>query len=275
MTALRAWRALCSLGITLGVCWLAPGLVATAQAFEAPRLTGHVNDNAGILSVAEARALEDRLTRFEAKTGHQFALLTTPSLEDLPIDRYAIEVSWQWKLGDKQRQDGLLLVIAPRDRKLRFEVGKGLEGELPDAVVSRVIRDVLSPAFKRDDYAYGVNAAFDAVMNAAGGAPEATTAAPQQRAVRRNNRDVRGLGFYLFIGLIALVVHFASRGSRGGRRRGGFMGGAGYYGAGGFLGGGGLGGGGGGGFGGGGGGDGGGFSGGGGDFGGGGASGEW
>jgi uncharacterized protein len=231
-----------------------------ASALDIPKLTGRVNDYASLLSSGEASQLEARLEAFEAKTGHQYALLTVPSLGDTPIEEYALKVAEAWRLGDKKRDDGLLLIIAQNDRKMRIEVGYGLEGEIPDAVASRVVREVLRPAFQRGQFSYGVQAAFDVLINAAGGDGQAAPE-PPRRAQRQKSGGLP-IGAFVIV-LIFLALSMFGGGGRGGRgRRGGFF----------FLPIGGFGGGGGGGFGGGGGG---GFGGGGGGFGGGGASGDW
>lgn len=237
---------------TFGVVW-APCL---AWALEVPPLAGRVNDTAGVLSASEAQALEQRLNAYEQKTGHQFSLLTLPSLEGEDIAGYSIRVAEKWALGDKQRDDGALLLIAVADKKMRIEVGYGLEPSLPDVLAGRIIRNVMAPRFRENDYAGGINAAFDAMMQAAAGE---AVGIPVRKP---KSEDWHGLAWPLFW----LVLFFVIGLSRG-RKRGGFVflpgiggGGFGSHRGGGF---------GGGGFGGGG------FSGGGGGFGGGGASGGW
>ena len=247
------------------VAWLGAALALgllplRALAVEVPKLTGRVNDYASLLSSGDARQLEARLEAFEAKTGHQYALLTVPNLGGAPIEEFGIKVAEAWRLGDAKRDDGLVLIIARDDRKMRIEVGYGLEGEVPDAISSRVIREVLRPAFQRGQFSYGIQAAFDQLIQAAGGDGQVAPQ-PPRRAERQ-----RGSGFPIgvfVIVLIFLALNMFGGGGRGGRRRGGFyvlpMGGGGFGGfsSGGF------------------GGGGGGFSGGGGGFGGGGASGDW
>lgn len=251
------WGWVLSVVFALG---LAP---ARTWALDIPKLSARVNDYASLLSNSEAQQLEARLEAFEAKTGHQYALLTVPSLKGVPIEEYALKVVEAWRLGDEKRDDGLLLVIALNDRKMRIEVGYGLEGEIPDAIASRVIREVLQPTFRRGEYAYGIQAAFDVLIQAAGGDGQAAPE-PPRRAQRQRGGGLP-VGLFVVV-LVFLALSMFGGGGRGGRRRrgGGFfvlpMGGGGF---GGFGGGGGWGGGGGG------------FSGGGGGFGGGGASGDW
>lgn len=251
----------------LGAFWALSVVPASASALELPRLTAHVNDYATLLSSADAQQLEARLQAFEAKTGHQYALLTVPSLQGLPIEDFGIKVVEAWKLGDQKRDDGLVLIISQQERKMRIEVGYGLEGEIPDAVASRVVREILQPAFKRGQFAAGIQAGFDVLIAAGGG--DGQVAPPRERGDRRQVLRVHPLAIFgVVLAFLALSIFGSGgRGGRGGRRRfygpmGGFGGGFGGFSGGGF---------GGGGFGGGGGG----FSGGGGGFGGGGASGDW
>jgi uncharacterized protein len=241
-------------------------LARTAAALEVPPLAGHVNDYAKLLPIDRVRTLEARLAEYERESKHQFALLTLPSLDGEAIEDFSIHVAERWKLGNKGKDDGLVLLIVPSERKMRIEVGYGLEGEIPDAIAARVIREVLAPAFRGGDYAGGVEAAFAVLMHVAGGGHEGTPAAYARHARRTPWAALPVLfPILLFFGITLLPMLLGG----GYRRRGGYWGGWG----GGF--GGGFGGGYGGGFGGGGGGGGGGFSGGGGGFGGGGASGGW
>jgi uncharacterized protein len=241
--------------VTLLVALLSVG---RARAVDVPPLEGRVNDRAGLLPAEIKGELERKLAAYEAKTGHQVAVLTIPTLGGDPVEDFSMRVVEAWKLGRAQHDDGVLILVVPQDRKMRIEVGYGLEGVLPDAAAGRITREVMAPRFKQGDYAGGIVAAVDAVLGATGGE---VTAAPRPKSpVSKVGGVLRTLGglvvFGLFFGLI-LVMSIVNR--LGGRRGGGV-----YFGGGGF------GGGNGGGFG-----DGGGFSGGGGGFGGGGASGDW
>jgi uncharacterized protein len=254
-----------ALAVLVGVC-VAPSSVC---ALDVPPLTGRVNDLAGLLPAPRAAALEARLADYEARTGNQFVLLTLPSLEGEDIASFGIRVAEKWKVGQKGKDDGLILIIAQRDRKMRIEVGYGLEGSVPDAIASRVIRDVLGPSFRQGDFAGGIDAAFGVLMHAVSGeGPEPrlppASSAPQGR--RKGSPFAALLPVLLPLFIFILLSNLGGRGGRGRRRGGGFYIGPGFGGGGGGFGGGG------GGFGGGGGG---GFGGGGGGFGGGGASGDW
>src|SRR5437868_3806657 len=132
---------------------------AAATAFSAtdiPYLSGRVVDNAEILKGETRSALTEKLKAHEQKTTNQIAVLTVPTTGDDSIEQYATRVFDVWKLGQKGKDNGVLLVIAPKDRKLRIEVGYGLEGTLTDVVSSRIIRNVITPAFKAGDFDKGV-----------------------------------------------------------------------------------------------------------------------
>jgi uncharacterized protein len=252
--------------------WLAALLVAvavlapqSALAREVPPLVAHVNDTADLLSPAAEQQLEQKLDAYERKSQHQFALLTIDSLDGDALEDFSIRTVEAWKLGKKGKDDGLLLLIVKADRKLRIEVGYGLEGDITDAFSARVTRNVLTPALRAGQAEQGVAQAFDVLMQKASGdaVPDSAVAPPAPARGRASPFAIIALLFFLLPFLLPLLL------ARGGlRRRGLFVGGLGG------LGGWGGGGGGGGGWGGGGGG-GGGFSGGGGGFGGGGSSGSW
>jgi uncharacterized protein len=240
-------------------------LLALAQGLAAvPPLTGPVVDQAGLLSRAEARRLE-QLSRAAREGGGgqavQLQFLLVPSLEGDAIEEFSIRVAEAWRLGTKGRDEGVLVVVARDDRKVRIEVGGGLEGQLTDAQSSRIIRGVLTPAFRAGRYGDGLYDAGLQILAATGALPP--EAARRQAARPSHGARFGGLGFLaLFVGFIVLRALFFGFSSR---RRRGFWGGGGP-----FIGGGGLGGGWGRG-----GGGGGGWSGGGGGFSGGGSSGSW
>jgi uncharacterized protein len=259
------WGLACRLGALVGAALVAlcVGFASsTAWALEVPPLTGHVNDRAGLLSPSARQDLEARLAAYEAKTGHQMALLTLPSLEGEFVEDFSIKVVESWKLGKKGKDDGVLMLVAMADRKLRIEVGYGLEGELTDALTGRIIREVMTPAFKQGDPSRGITRGLEALIAASGGEGKPLPPEPR-RAVRRE----RGVGIAPYLLVFLVLMLFTGGGGRRGRRRFGagpiIFGGSSFGGGfGGFRGGGG-------------GGGGGGFRGGGGGFGGGGASGGW
>jgi uncharacterized protein len=217
--------------------------------------SGHVHDEAHILSEGLVAQLEQRLKTHEDSTSNQIAVLIIPSLEGEVMEEYTLRVAETWKLGTKNNDNGVLLFIAIDDKKVRIEVGEGLEGALTDATSNQIIRNEIAPHFRQGDYDGGVAAAVDGIISAIKGEYHA-------EAQRDTNPKRRGFPFLSILGIILFIIIVSLR-NRGGRG-GGWSSGTGWYG-GGF-------GGGGGGWGGGGGG---GFSGGGGGFSGGGSSGSW
>jgi uncharacterized protein len=249
-----------ALSLSLSLVCALLALCGSARALDVPPLGARVNDLAGVLSAPQKQQLEAELAEYESTTQHQLILLTLPSLEGEPLEDFSIRVADAWKLGKRDRDDGILLLVAMAERKLRIEVGYGLEGDLPDAVSSRIIREVMTPAFRAGQPGQGIIDGLAAIMQRTGGAPNLAPVA------RRGERHV---GLPPLAILLLLALFFIGGGGRGGFFGGGPMGfgrrGRGF--GGGF---------GGGGFGGGGGNDEGGFGGGGGGrFGGGGASGGW
>lgn len=165
--------------LTLLLVWcLSSG--ALAQALKpVPDLTGHVVDTTNTLPPATREALEQKLTTFETESGTQIGVLLVPTTKPEDIFSYANRVANDWKLGRKEVGDGLLLVVAKDDRKLRIEVAKTLEGAIPDLMAQRVIDEAISPAFKQGDFAGGLNAGVEQLMGLVRGealpAPATTT----------------------------------------------------------------------------------------------------
>jgi uncharacterized protein len=162
------------------VALLASTIFSLALAMDVPPLRGRINDYAKLIPADRARALEERLASFEAETGHQIAVLTIPSLEGDSLEDFSIRVADAWKIGKKGFDNGAILLIARDDRKLRIEVGYGLEGVMPDAIASRIIREVITPRFRSGDFAGGIEAGIDAMLKVTKGEtlPERARPAP-------------------------------------------------------------------------------------------------
>jgi uncharacterized protein len=190
--------------MTRGAWWIVllalvpPGV----HALEVPTLTRRVTDQARVLG-GDVERLEQKLLAYEQATGHQFAVLTVDTLDGEVLEQYAIKVAEAWRLGDARRDDGLLLLLAMKERQLRVEVGYGLEGAVTDAQAARVIRDVMVPQLQAGSPARAVDAGLDALMALAKG--EAVGAAPP--AVRRLQDALRGVGNVVLL-LLALVLYF-------------------------------------------------------------------
>lgn len=178
---------------------------------EIPKNDGWVTDLAGVLSSEEEADLERLMESYKSGTTHEIAVLTLPELGAQPIERYALEVARAWGLGGAELSNGALLVVSTNDRKLRIEVGRGLEGTLTDAISSRIIRDIIAPAFRGDGYYAGILQGVGAMHSAIGG-----DYGPIERA--RPQRRPGGLLSMLFN--LVLLLGFAFLMSRG-RGRGG------------------------------------------------------
>lgn len=146
----------------LGFFWL-----TFASAFEVPALTGPVVDQAGILSSNETAQIAERLRSIKAQGGAQIQVLIIPSLQSEAIEQVSIQVFDQWKLGGEKKDDGVLFVIATNDRKLRIEVGQGLEGNIPDIIAKRIISEITRPIFKSGNYFAGIFLTTEAINQAA------------------------------------------------------------------------------------------------------------
>jgi uncharacterized protein len=247
-----------------------------AFALDFPKLTGRVTDAANVIPDDEEARLTQKLEALEQKTGRQMVIATVPSLQDNDINDYANQLYRAWQIGDKQRNDGVLLLIAPNERKVRIEVGYGLEGTITDGISFLVINQQILPRFKAGDMPGGIEAGADALIQQLGLPADQAQQVAANANAQRAQAQRRGGGFPIgallplaFIFLFVILPMMRRRGGRSGfgsglgsvvlwdalnsGGRGGGWGGGGDWGGGG----------------------GGGFSGGGGSSGGGGASGGW
>jgi uncharacterized protein len=184
------------------VVWLVLALLSgIAQAQVAvPPLVGHVTDQTGTLTQEQKAALEQTLTAFEARKGTQLAVLMLATTLPEGIEQYALRVAEQWKLGRKQVDDGVILVVAKDDRTVRIEVGYGLEGALSDIVSKRIISETILPRFKQGDFYGGVQAGAAQIMQVVDGEP---LPAPQSTP-REGDQSLREFVPVLFV--VALGV---------------------------------------------------------------------
>jgi len=147
--------------LALAGAWLAAPLAAQPQF---PELTGRVVDNADILTPEAEAALTAKLEALETQTQRQLVVATVPDLQGYDISDYGYQLGRAWGLGDAERNDGALLLVAPNDRKVRIEVGYGLEGYLPDALSALIIQNAILPRFRENDYPGGIMAGTDAII---------------------------------------------------------------------------------------------------------------
>ena len=215
---------LCSLAIAAG---------AVAQGVQpVPPLSGRVIDQTGTLSAAQMKALDTRLSGIEHERGSQIVVLMVASTQPEDIAAYAQRVADSWKIGRRQEGDGVLVVVAKNDRRVRIEVAKALEGAIPDLAASRIISESITPAFKAGDFAGGLTAAVDRLGTRIGreGLPEPDAARPAaQRAA--DGFDWQDLAVFLFVGapiVGALLTGLFGR-KLGALATGGAVGGIGWW----------------------------------------------
>ena len=192
------------------------GLLAafSALALTFPALTGHVVDEAGILDPATKAALEQKLVDFETKTTGQLVVVTLKSLQGTSIEDYGYQLGRFWQIGQKDKNTGALLIIAPNERKVRIEVGYGFEGSLTDAVSKLIIENAVVPRLRVNDFAGGINRGVDDIIQAVSVDSEEWKARARQRPDDEPGLvDVIALLFFLFI--FFLVVSSVTRQGRG------------------------------------------------------------
>ncbi len=235
-------------------------LPAAAQSkIDFPPLTGRVVDQANLLDPATEQALTEKLAALEASSTDQLVVVTVNSLQDQEIEDYGYQLGRAWGIGQKENDNGALLIVAPNERKVRVEVGYGLEPILTDAFSSQVIRNDILPAFRDGDYQAGVVKGVDALIAQLSLDPAEAQARAQAAAAEQADTKDESIiplviiaGLFLFIFLIAMrsgrgrrsnvssvLLWAASEALRNSGRGGGGWGGGGGFGGGGFGGGGG------------------------------------
>ncbi len=153
----------------------------STHALDVPFLAGRVNDLIGTLSPAARARLETKLSDLETRTGAQVVILLIPSLEGEPLEPYSVRVAQTWKLGRKGVDDGVLFLVAKNDRKMRIEVGYGLEPKLTDAMTREILDERVRPRFRAGDFEGGVEAGVDAIASIIDGTPLARSVVPHSR----------------------------------------------------------------------------------------------
>ncbi|MDB5441354.1 MAG: hypothetical protein JWM33_3781 [Caulobacteraceae bacterium] len=264
-------RFLAAVALVLGLT-AAPALAAPTF----PSLTGRVVDDANILPPQVESDLTGKLASLEASSGRQLVVVTLPSLQNYPIEEYGYQLGRAWGIGEAKADNGVLLIVAPTERKVRIEVGYGLEPILTDTLSTVILQTAVLPKFKAGDMPGGVVAGTEALiqqLSLPDDQAKAQVAAAQKPATTRGGAGLHGIPFFLILIVLFFVFGGLSRRRRGGGGLGGVLpgiilgsalsnldrhDGGGWGGGGGF-----------------GGGGGGGFGGGGGSFGGGGSSGGW
>ena len=208
---MATWRRLLAIALLV---LIAP--CALADTLPVPALTGRVVDQAGILNSSEESRLTTKLRDLETKTSIQLVVVTLPSLRSQPIEDWGLALGRTWGIGQKGKDNGALLIVAPNDRELRIEVGYGLEGTLPDATADAIIRNVIVPRFKAGNMAGGISDGVNAIVAVLTGAGEEFV--PSQREVV--GQALSEWAPVLFVGLFIILIivgQFRRRRNRGDR----------------------------------------------------------
>lgn len=171
---------------------------------EVPQLRGHVNDYAGMLSPETSRRLEQALTEFERSDSTQIVVLTIASLEGESLEEYSIKVAEAWRIGQEKLDNGAILLISKQDRKIRIEVGRGLEGKLTDLVSGRIIRSDITPYFKNNDYDSGVVTGVASIIQVVRGEYQA-----QPRDLKQGKKSAEPV-FTLLVFLLVAIIFLGS-----------------------------------------------------------------
>lgn len=217
------------------------GLSWPARAFEVPNLTGPVMDEVHLLNEGTKKQLENSLFQLKETKGVQLQIYIIKSLQGEEIESAAIKIFDQWKLGDEKTDKGLLFLIAPNEKRLRIEVGQGLEGDIPDVIAKRIIADIVRPYFQRNEFNLGILQGVLALQTYIGN-PDAQLDVGQvqenQQAEKTRGKSGGGWMIFIVIGIWLIIFMFnpslalyllfsAMRGGGGGGGRGGWSGGGG------------------------------------------------
>jgi uncharacterized protein len=208
---------------------LALVLAATAHAQTFPKLTGRVVDDAHLLSQAQVNQLTQLSQATEQASSRQLVVATIPDLQGYPIEDYGYRLGRAWGIGQKGTNNGIILIVAPNERKVRIEVGYGLEPIMTDALSSMIIQDDILPRFRAGDMASGIIAGATAIADQLKAPPDeaeqkAVAAANSQRAQQQSNDNGGGVPWALIFWLVVIgfmTVSRFSHGRRGHRYRGG------------------------------------------------------
>jgi uncharacterized protein len=243
--------------IFTAIAWICLTCAGVAQTLTFPALTGRVVDEAGLLSVADRAALTQSLADLETKTTDQLVVVTLKSLQGTTIEDYGYQLGRRWKIGQKDKDSGALLIVAADERKVRIEVGYGLEGTLTDAATKVIIENAILPRFKTGDFAGGIKSGVADIIQLLGGdaaRPGSTAPANVRPATNAPAWPIIvlglvGVGLLIFCAVtggggacraimqILFVMALSGRGGGSSGRKSSFSGGGGSFGGGGSSGG--------------------------------------
>ena len=204
-----------ALAMTVLLLFAAP---AAAQTF--PELTGRVVDQANLLSPAQEVDLTAKSEALERQTGRQFVVATVNGLQDRTIEDYGYQLGRHWGIGREGEDDGVILLVAPNEKKVRIETGYGAEGFLPDILAGRIIRNDILPKFRNGDMAGGIVAGADAIIQQMSLPPEEAQQNVEQAQSQEAAREKEGAGFVpiIFWGMVIGFVLLSMARRAGGRR---------------------------------------------------------
>ena len=207
---MKAFKFLSLLFISLSLSWTGLSAQSVLAKPSTPQL---VNDIAGVLSPEQKAALENKLVAIDDSSSNQIAVVILPTLDGYPIEEYAVKLFRDWGIGNMKTNNGVLLLIAINDRKVRIEVGYGLEGAIPDITSSNIINNDIKPAFKVGDYYEGIDKATDNIAKAAVG---------EYKVARKKKGKDTGGSLLLFVIILFVIVAIVGRkGGNGGSNIGG------------------------------------------------------
>jgi uncharacterized protein len=243
--------------ILVVIAWICLSCAGAAQTLTFPALTGRVVDEAGLLDATDRAALTKSLASLEAKTTDQLVIVTLKSLQGTSIEDYGYQLGRRWRIGQKDKNTGALLIVAANERKVRIEVGYGLEGKLTDALTKYIIETSILPRFKAGDVPGGIKLGAEQIVQVLSGDSDSLKRAAAQNSssdVKRPNADtpiwpvivvvVVGVGFLIFCTVtrggtvcrgILQILFLLMLSGRGGSLQGrpSFSGGGGSFGGGG------------------------------------------
>jgi uncharacterized protein len=179
----------------------------TAYGLDVPKLQGYVNDYAGMISPSAKSKIEEGLRAFEQSDSTQIVILTISSLEGGNIEEFGIKVAETWKIGQQVKDNGILFIVSKQDRKIRIEVGRGLEGKLTDLMAGRIIDRVIKPRFSKGDFDGGFIVGVSSMIDATRGEFKA-----EQRPAQRRQKSISPfLSIFLFFAVFTIIMGSVSR----------------------------------------------------------------
>jgi uncharacterized protein len=207
------WRAAGLMAMALACLCLACGVVAEAQP-SFPPLTGRIVDEAGLLNAADRQELLQTLEALEQKSSDQLVIYTAKSLQGYPIEDFGYQLGRFWKIGQQGTNNGVVLIVAPGERKVRIEVGRGLEPQLTDAMSALIIQNAILPAFRRGDFPAGIKAGVRDIRDVLLGDAEAVKDRARSLQKRDAPDDEAIITLIIFALFVAFIIWIAVRQSR-------------------------------------------------------------